>query len=456
MSCSKYRKVDTENIQFKTEWMDQFSFAMAGINKPMCLICNEVVSVVKVCNLKLHYKSKHKEFHIVKECMLQSVNVMEGEETVRKYQKIPLSNDTATQHSNELANNISCQLVSELSQSSCFSLAADESTDISDIAQLSVFVRFFNGERFLDELLGLIPLYRRTTGEMIFYEISKLLASKSVSIANIVSVVTDGAPAMASEQEGLVGKLKQINSIKIFFSLLTEITKLVNFFRSRSALTHRNLKQFLNDLDSEFKDVLFYNNVRWLSKRQILKILGFERKKIVLFLELMDTSEKRDHFLNLLRDPNQLIKLSFLIYILSYLNNMNLMAFAYRHYTTKLIYELKDWFSIEVRLKLEMCDFSVQLSVNETKTSTDYINFWIELSKMNKFPYITETAIKILTMLGSTWNCESTFRVMTNIKCKNRISLKDDTLENLIRISRTSYESRHAELMKNITSHFPH
>ncbi|KAJ8869552.1 hypothetical protein PR048_028543 [Dryococelus australis] len=33
---------------------------------------------------------------VVEECMLQSVTVMEGEETVRKYQKIPLSNDTDT------------------------------------------------------------------------------------------------------------------------------------------------------------------------------------------------------------------------------------------------------------------------------------------------------------------------------------------------------------------------
>lgn len=145
MSCSKERKVDTENRQFKREWTEQFCFAMVGLTKPMCLICNEVVSVIKVCNLKRHYESKHKEFHskfppgsslrqrklssmqlsytqgssmirggssaqdkcteaslrvswilcknmipfthaeVVKECTLQIVKVMEGEETVKKF-----------------------------------------------------------------------------------------------------------------------------------------------------------------------------------------------------------------------------------------------------------------------------------------------------------------------------------------------------------------------------------
>ncbi|KAJ8892142.1 hypothetical protein PR048_004722 [Dryococelus australis] len=297
---------------------------------------------------------------VMKEWMLQSVKVIEGEETIKKKPE----NSFIKRHCHPI-----CQSLREFSQSSCFSLDADECTDISDVAQLSVFVRFFNGERFVEEFVG---------------------------IANIVSVVTDGAPAMASEKEGQVGKLKQISSRKIpyhciihnivlcaklskdFFPLLTEITKLVNFFRSRSALTHRILKQFLNYLDSEFKDVLLYNNVKWLSKGQMLNRVWGLRGEIVLFLELMDTSEK-DNFLNLLQDPNQLARLSFLVDILSYLNNLNLSLQGTD--IIQQIYELKDWFSIdEVKLKLEMCDFSVQLSVNEIfKTSTDYINFWIEL-----------------------------------------------------------------------------
>ncbi|KAJ8879841.1 hypothetical protein PR048_020458 [Dryococelus australis] len=197
---------------------------------------------------------------VVKECMHQSVKVMEGEETVKKYQKIPLSNDTVTRRCNELVNNISCHFVSELSQSNFFPLAADESTNISDVTQLSVFVRFFLMER---DLWKNFPYH--------------------CIIHNTV----------------LRAKLS-----KDFFPLLTEIAKQVTFLRARSALTHRNLKQFLNDLDSEFKDVFLYNNVRRLSKGQMLNRVWGLREEIVILKELMDTSEKRDHFLNLLRAPN--------------------------------------------------------------------------------------------------------------------------------------------------------
>ncbi|KAJ8892839.1 hypothetical protein PR048_005420 [Dryococelus australis] len=70
----------------------------------------------------------------------------------------------------------------------------------------------------------------------------------------------DLSPAMASEKEELVGKLKQINCTivpyhciinntvlfailsKEYFPLLTEIAKLANFLWTRSALMHKNLK----------------------------------------------------------------------------------------------------------------------------------------------------------------------------------------------------------------------
>lgn len=190
------------------------------------------------------------------------------------------------------------------------------------------------------------------------------------------------------------------------------------------------------------------------------------RKEIALFLEVMDTSGKRDHFLNILQDPYQLARLAFLVDIFSYLNHLNLslqgkyktvcelsesvlsfkkkieffiqdslggnldffstlkefvenkempidkeviihevsgylnklksefharfmkiekkyIVFQFLQsplttdITPQLIHELKDWFPIdEVKLKLEMCDFSVQLSVSELfKTSTDYKSF---------------------------------------------------------------------------------
>ena len=56
-------------------------------------------------------------------------------------------------------------VVAGLQKVEYFSLAVDESTDRTDIAQPSLFVRYFDNGLFREELLGLIPLETYTTGE---------------------------------------------------------------------------------------------------------------------------------------------------------------------------------------------------------------------------------------------------------------------------------------------------
>jgi hypothetical protein len=50
-----------------------------------------------------------------------------------------------------------------------FSLQLDESTDVSDVSQLLVFIRMvFNYGNIKEELLKIIPLHGKTRGEDIF------------------------------------------------------------------------------------------------------------------------------------------------------------------------------------------------------------------------------------------------------------------------------------------------
>ena len=61
MACSKKRKVDQENRQFKAEWTDNFCFILPDhVNaKPMCLICMQSVAVCKAENMKRHFNTMH-------------------------------------------------------------------------------------------------------------------------------------------------------------------------------------------------------------------------------------------------------------------------------------------------------------------------------------------------------------------------------------------------------------
>ncbi|KAJ8892840.1 hypothetical protein PR048_005421, partial [Dryococelus australis] len=79
--------------------------------------------------------------------------------------------------------------------------------------------------------------------------------------------------------------------------------------------------------------MLFYDHVRWLSKGQTLRRVSGLREEIVLFLELMDTSEKN----------------SFLVDILSYLNNLNLCLQG----KYKIMCELSE-FVLSFKTKIEL------------------------------------------------------------------------------------------------------
>ena len=63
MAFLKKRKFDEENRSFKEERTQQYAFILPPTSsKPLCLIGNESVVLVKSSNLKRHYETKHSKF----------------------------------------------------------------------------------------------------------------------------------------------------------------------------------------------------------------------------------------------------------------------------------------------------------------------------------------------------------------------------------------------------------
>lgn len=51
----------------------------------------------------------------------------------------------------------------------CYSISLDESTDVTDTAQLCIFIRGINlNFEIFEEMLAIVPLNDQTTGEKIF------------------------------------------------------------------------------------------------------------------------------------------------------------------------------------------------------------------------------------------------------------------------------------------------
>ena len=346
------RKLEDENRKFNDDWTTRFFFIQPeGQSKALCLICKQMITN-KMDNIRRHYNTKHTAYEtnfppnsqarldkikslksaydsssrlmistfsttqrvteaslratwvlgkhlqpftsgaIVKECMLEMSDALfesnQKKTILEKIDRVPMSNQTITRRTEVLANDCFEKLKSDLSGAACFSVALDESTDIKDIAQLCIFVRYFNGSIFVEDLLTMIPLYDRTRGEDIYDAVIGFFRDQNLDIARLVSITTDGAPAMIAPRKGFVSRLKcdhpQMLSYhciihqgalcaklsNIMQAAMTQIMKTVNFLRAKSALQHRQLRTFQEEQDAEYGDLLLHCDVRWLSKGAVL------------------------------------------------------------------------------------------------------------------------------------------------------------------------------------------
>jgi len=81
---------------------------------------------------------------------------------------------------------------------------------------------------------------------------------------------------------------------------------------------------------------------------------------------------------------------------------------------------------------MELCD----LQADPFLLSRDEhgIQFFKLLSD-KKYPQLIDLGLKVCSMFGSTYKCESTFSIMKYIKSKYRSALTDESLSHLLRIA---------------------
>lgn len=398
-SSSKYRKVDQERRTFQEKWTQEYLFVIYK-EKPICLICNESVAVLKEYNLKRHYNTKHlqkyesltgqlrsdrieklrknlagqqnifvkrseeaedvvrasyiiskkvaeyskpfSEGEFVKECLIELANILCPEKR-KKFAEVSLSRRTVTRRIDAMAENIKVALREVVKKCVAFSIALDESTDKSDTAQLAIFIRAVDQNlKITEDLLALRAMKDTTRGEDIYKEIVHVFDAFNLNWEKLSGVTTDGAPAMVGNSVGVVAKIKSelsqknidVNNLFTFHCIIHQeslcakslkfkhvmetVVSCVNFIKSRG-LNHRQFQQFLQDLETEYGDIIFYCEVRWLSKGKMLKRFYELREEVQTFMEM----KGRPELVQPLEDDAWLSDFAFLVDITSYLNELN-------------------------------------------------------------------------------------------------------------------------------------
>ncbi|XP_025031038.1 LOW QUALITY PROTEIN: protein ZBED8-like, partial [Python bivittatus] len=197
---------------------------------------------------------------------------------------VPLSNDTVRQRIDEMAEDVEASLCKFLIPTK-FSLQVDESTlPSTNEALLLAYVWFVKEGKIIQEMLFARSLIADTKSESIFNTVKDYFKEKNFPFANIMSVATNGAPAMVGRHRGFIAFLKkEVPGILAVHCMIHRqhlvaknlrdrlhqsiqyVISAVNKIRS-NALNDRLFGQLCKGNDEEFNRLLLHTKVCWLSK----------------------------------------------------------------------------------------------------------------------------------------------------------------------------------------------
>ena len=149
---------------------------------------------------------------LLKPCILESVKLVLGEKASQTMKQISLSNDAIKSPIHEMSDNIKSKVLSKIDSSPVFALQLDESsTDISNLSQLLVYVRYVVDERINEEFLFCQPLETTSKAVDVFQMLIDFFDKTESSWSKLVKVCTDDAPAMIGANSGLIFLVMQKN-----------------------------------------------------------------------------------------------------------------------------------------------------------------------------------------------------------------------------------------------------
>ena len=229
-----------------------------------------------------------------------------SDEAVSKLNSVSVSNNAIQRRITEMSTDIK-QVVTEVQGSKYgFAIQMDESTDVSNCAQLLVYVRYAINDAIRSELLLINEMRTTTEGEDVFELVDNFFKEYGLQLTKLVGCTTDGAPAILGRKSGFQAGVKAVSpsvtsfhcfahrfalaaklllpNIKTSLNLVVEMVP----YTKISALNSRLFKVICEDIGSEYTSLLFHTEVGWLSQGNTTMRLFVLRKELLQFFQTKD------------------------------------------------------------------------------------------------------------------------------------------------------------------------
>jgi zinc finger BED domain-containing protein 5/7/8/9 len=260
---------------------------------------------------------------------------MLGDSYVASLRTVPLSDNTVERRISRISEDIFDQLIVTL-RSSYFSLQVDEATDTVKDSHLIAYVRYILGNDIKEDFLFCKIIQGNTTSSELFSIINQFFEENNIKWEMCVGLCTDGARSMSGKYNGLQALIKEVASQTIWThcmlhrqSLVSKhsseeldevfqvIIRVINFIKG-SSLRARLFTKLCEDMEAEYTSLLYYCEVRWLSRAKTLKRVFDLREEIFAFLR----DHNRDESI-IFSERNFILKLSYMVDIFDKLSLLN-------------------------------------------------------------------------------------------------------------------------------------
>jgi len=166
----------------------------------------------EIANLIARENKSFSEGEFVKKCILASVKEIIPEQ-MSVFENISLSRNTMVEY---IGSDLMTQLQIKSKTFKLFSLALDESTDVSDTAQLLIFIRGIDTDYYVtEELASLESISGTTKGTDIFEKVNCYIENLGLTWEKLCCITIDGAPNMVVRNAGLVGRIAELTTSKM-------------------------------------------------------------------------------------------------------------------------------------------------------------------------------------------------------------------------------------------------